>query len=627
MSSLDIDFITGTNDGTTAGRSSDRPERDLGLRYACPVIDDDREAASAVLRNEKRSARDTRGGDALADDGLYVSENPFTDKLVKPYRLDDVRPLDYVGARPRLRGRLVDIAIREVRLLRAPPIEIASVSIRHKGRQVCKTHAPFNRKLHRLLIRDREWHDLAILVHARRGESSLLPLPLPRHSVKDHRMEIEFAIGDHAGLLHAGTVVCTVSLSTARDDDGAGVGGPDEAGGDARYFYGSSNDPNDPRNALYPRPRRTRSPSEIATGGRDANYFLLLDPALTFDAATAAVDGGATREPPKPPDVVLTEQPAFSLLDVSFGNLFRANRPLMPSSGSRRHRHTLGRTALSVTVLRGVEVPVREESALVSPLLEVEWCDAVRATSVADGPAPVWQQTVHFEPPRPGSRSGGGGAKAAASEHERGVKLRLYDQHPVWGQQWLGEARIPLERHRSYQELERWVALSPLFSPAMSFGYVRASPGQSHTRIYVLMKMEQAGGGGGDADSAADSDALDALSKGVQRCLATPYRLAGVETPDEAARLAALLTPLPARYGPVAPRQALSVNKVDHYGRAALLASLLQGFGLRSYVLLGTRRKKEAINRKCLIKILILSFKCVQNCNAQLNIFNGSLQF
>jgi len=211
---------------------------------------------------------------------------------------------------------------------------------------------------------------------------------------------------------------------------------------------------------------------------------------------------------------------------------------------------------------------VREESALVSPLVEVQWGDVVHVTSVADGPAPVWQQTMQFELPK--------------QNGEHYVKFRLYDQHPVWGQQWLGEARIPLERHRNYQELERWVTLSPLLSPVLSFGYVQASPGQSYTRIYVLMKLEQPGN-----TNSVQASTTDTLLKGIQRCLTAPYKVIGVETVDEAARLVMFLSSLPIHYGPVTPRQALNVNKVDHYGRAALLTALLQGFGLESYVLLG----------------------------------------
>lgn len=554
MSSPRIDFVSGSTQ-----RPKDRSEQDLSLRYAYPLVDN-RETSGVLTRDKRTSRRISSNEDTPAEDGLYISENPFTDKVIKPYRLDDVKSLDY-ESRTQFRGRLVEIAVRDVRVREGPrdqpgaTLEIASVSISFRGKLICRANRPFNRKLYKLLIRNTECHHLSIQVHAERGESSVLPLPLPRRCVKDSRVEIDFAMGDHSGGIHSGTVVCTVSLSTYGDVE------REESG--AAYLYRPSNDPNDPQNALVlSRPARS-------TGTRDVKYFLLEDPALTFDAEIdKTIRATKSARESKSPDIVVTEQTAFSLLDVSLRNLFQASRPLRPSSSAHRRHHTVGKTVLAVTVLRGVEVPVREESASVSPLLEVEWGNVVRATSVADGPAPVWQQTMHFELPR--------------QNGEHCVKFRLYDQHPVWGQQWLGEARIPLERHRNYQELERWVALSPLFSPALSFGYVQASPGQSHTRIYVLLKMEQPG----NADF-AETDAVDALSKSIQRCLATPYRVNGVETPDDAARLAMLLSPLPAHYGPVTPRQALNVNKVDYYGRAALLATLLQGFGLQSYVLLG----------------------------------------
>ncbi|XP_077256056.1 coiled-coil and C2 domain-containing protein 2A [Temnothorax americanus] len=557
MSSSHVDFVTGP-----ARRSQDhQTEEDFSLCYAYPVIDDDRDT-SGVLARSRRVSRESAGRGPSAEDGLYVSESPFTDKLVKPYRLDDVKPLDY-ESRPRFRGKLVEIAVRDVRV-HAPPREegqgptpeIVSVSVLFKGRSICTANGPFNRKLYKLMMRNSGCHDLSIQVHARDGASSVLPLPLPQRSVRDHKVDIDFAIGDNSGRIYAGTVVCTVSLSSTY-----GNGEPEETISEG--LYRPSNDPNDPQNSLsLSRPHR-RSASN-----KDVKYFLLMDPALIFDADVGAIRKKASPCDSKPPDMVVTEQSAFSLLDVSLKNLFQASRPLRPSSGTRR-RHTVGRTILSVTVLRGVEVPVREESALVSPLLEVEWGNVVHATATAEGPAPIWQQTMRFELPR---QSG-----------EHCVKFRLYDQHPVWGQQWLGEARIPLESHRNYQELERWIALSPLFSPVLSFGYVQASPGRSHTRIYVLMRLEQPGNA-----KSLETNAIDTLLKGIQRCLATPYRIAGVETPDDAARLAMLLPSLPMHYGPVPPRQALSVNKVDHYGRAALLATLLQGLGLQSYVLLGS---------------------------------------
>lgn len=547
MSSPQFNFVSGSRQ-----QSQNKFEQNLSLCYAFPVIDNDR-STSSVLTNDKRLSRVPCNTDTSVEDGLYVPENPFTDKLIKPYRLDDVRTLDY-ELQERFCGKLVEIAIRDVRIHEAgASLEITSVCILFKRKLICKTSQPFNRKLYKLLIRDVENHNLSIQVYTQRGESSILPLPLPRRCVKNHKVEIDFAVGDNSGRIYAGTVTCTISLSRHGDE------GQEESN---VYLYSVSNDPNDPQNCLS-----LLRPQRKPTKRSDVKYFLLQHPALIFDKKLDTIRKIRALEY-KPPDIVVTEQPAFSMLDVSLKNLFQASRPLRPSSSTRRH-HTIGKTILSVTILRGVEVPVREESASVSPLLEVEWGDVVRTTSTADGPAPVWQQTMHFELPR--------------QNCQHCVKFRLYDQHPVWGQQWLGEARIPLERHRNYQELERWLALSPLFSPVLLFGYVQASPGQSHTRIYVLVKMEQPGNA-----KSMETNAIDTLSKGIQRCLATPCKVAGVETPDDAARLAMLLPSLPVHYGPVTPRQALNVNKMDHYGRAALLATLLQGFGLHSYVLLGT---------------------------------------
>lgn len=562
MSVSHIEFISGS---TQRSRDkTDKTERDFSLCYAYPVIDDDRKTSDVLAKNKGTLRVSNDRNSSATEDGLYVSENPLTNKLIKPYQLD-VKQLDY-ESRPRFRGKLVEIAIREIRIHspresdqsnNAATIEIVSVSILFKGKPICKANSPFNRKLYKLMIRDSECHDLSIQVHSRHNKSSVLPLPLPqRCNVKDHVVDIDFAIGNGSQRIHAGIVACTISLSTY---------GSDEPKKNSEcYLYRPSNDPNDPQNGLSLLRPQSRRPADK----KNVKYFLLEDPALIFDSSDVSTTTRKTSSESKSLDIVVTEQPAFSLLDVSFKNLFRANRPLRPSSSAHHSRHhNVGRTILTVNVLRGVEVPVREESALVSPLLEVEWGNIIRTTSVADGPAPIWQQTLHFELPR-------------QNTGEHCVKFRLYDQHPVWGQQWLGEARIPLERHRNYQELERWIALSPLFSPVLLFGYAQASPGQSHTRIYVLMRLEQPG-------NSMEANTIDTLSKGVQRCLVHPYKVSNIETPDDAARFVMLLSSLPIHYGPVAPRQALNVNKVDHYGRAALLATLLQGFGLQSYVLLG----------------------------------------
>lgn len=560
MSASHIDFISGSTQ-----RSQEKTNQDFDLCYAYPVIDDDCETSHVLVKSRGTLRVSDDGNSSATEDGLYVSENPFTSKIIKPYKLD-VKRLDY-KSRPQFRGKLVEIAIREIRLHsprehqpndRTEKIEITSVSILFKGRRVCRVNNPFNKQLYKLLIRDSEHHDLSIQVHTRQGESSVLPLPLPqRCKVKDYKIDIDFAIGNRTYGIHAGIVACTISLSTYGSIDE-----PKENSGCC--FYRPSNDPNDPQNGLSLLRSQRKRP---VSSRKKVEYFLLQDPTLIFDVSNVLTARKSSPLESKLPDIVVTEHPAFSLLDMSFRNLFRPNRPLRPSSSAHHSRHhNIGRIILTVTVLRGVEIPVREESALVSPLLEVEWGNIVRISSVADGPAPVWQETLHLDLPR--------------QNGEHCVKFRLYDQHPVWGQQWLGEARIPLERHRNYQELERWIALSPLFSPTLLFGYAQASPGQSHTRIYVLMRLEQPG-------SSMEANAINTLSKGVQRCLTHPYQISGIETPDDAARLVMLLSSLPIHYGPVPPRQALNVNKVDHYGRAALLATLLQGFGLQSYVLLG----------------------------------------
>lgn len=108
----------------------------------------------------------------------------------------------------------------------------------------------------------------------------------------------------------------------------------------------------------------------------------------------------AKKRLPKPPDIVVAEQ-MFSLLDVSLRNWLQERRPLRPSSdATHASKHHAGRKQiLTVTVLRGVEIPVREESAQVQPIVEVEWGDIIRATSSSEGPAPVWQQTLQFEIP------------------------------------------------------------------------------------------------------------------------------------------------------------------------------------------------------------------------------------
>ncbi|KAK2581781.1 hypothetical protein KPH14_002259 [Odynerus spinipes] len=537
-------------------RSQDHDKQDLGLCYAYPVTNNSQQMNCVIVKSNK-SQRQKVNKTALIEDGLYASDNPLTGNVTKPYLLNNISMLDHETV-PKFSGKLVEIAIRSVNIS-DQNIQIISVSLLFRKKVICKANKPFNRKLHKLLIRNSECNNLSIQVHSQDGQSSILPLPLPKHSVKNNNIEIEFAIPDTSGKIYSGTVTCTISLS---------FHGQKQEETSTTYLYRLSNDPNDPQNSLsLYRPRKNTCKGEI-------KYFSLEDPALRLGSIEHNfVTRKEETQIPKPPDIAVTEQPVLSLLDISFRNLLQPKRPLRPSSSTHRH-HTIGKALLSITILRGVEIPIREESALVQPLLEVEWSSIVHTTPIADGPAPIWHQTMHFELPR------------QSGEHD--VKLLLYDQHPVWGQQWLGEARIPLEHHRNYQELERWIALSPLRSPNVLFGYVQASPGRNHTRIYVVMKLELPG----NAKSIDDSK-IDTLLKNIQRCLASPYKITDLESPEEVVRLVMLLPEVPNHYGPLTPRQALNANKVDHYGRAILLATLLEGFGSKIYILLGASQTSK----------------------------------
>ncbi|KOC66255.1 Coiled-coil and C2 domain-containing protein 2A [Habropoda laboriosa] len=550
MSDQDINFVKGC-----AQHTEDEKEKDLSLCYTYPTIDEKPEMNVLTNTNDNKNIRQL-DQDTFVEDGLYISDNPFVYRDLSFSQFETMKVLEYESKR-KFSGKLLEIVIREVNINtlqdQSDSVEIMSVYFLFKKKVIFKTSSPFNRKLHKLLIKNSECFNLSIQVHANSGQSSILPLPLPRCNVENNKVEIEFAISDNSGHIHAGTVVCTISLSNYGETEEKLYPMP---------IYKLSNDPNDPQNCLS----LLRPSKDIQN--KPVKYFLLEHPALTFDTGSEVIVPRKVEvQETKLPDIVITEQPAFSLFDI-FRNLFQVKHPLESSSGTRRH-HTIGRTVLTVSVLRGIEIPIREESALVQPFVEVEWGNTIHSTSIAEGSAPIWQQTMYFELSR--------------QNDEQCIKFRLYDQHPIWGQQWLGEARIPLEHHRNYQELERWITLSPLFSPVLLFGYIPASPGQPCTRIYVLLKIEHP-----SAFKSVESSTINMLLKGIQRCLGTSYKISGLENPKDAAKLAMLLPSLPNHYGPITPRQALNIKKVDHYGRAALLAVLLQGFDLQTYVLLGS---------------------------------------
>ncbi|KAL7289816.1 hypothetical protein TKK_0016215 [Trichogramma kaykai] len=556
--------------GFTSTSKEERKSPNLSLCYKKAHFQRKLEDSSVIVLR-KNQTKDNSKLDVYKEDGLYSSmKSPLTNIVAKPYPLE--HQISFCRTNNQIRGRILEIAIREVKVLpnvgssRNPPA-ITSVTFLFKNKIICKTNAPFNRKLHKLYIRNSvESNVLSMQVQAQGSTSESIPLPLPEHCVKQKKVEIDFSILDSKRFIYSGIVICTLSLD---------ITGPQIKTDASTYlFMPSTNDPNDPRNSVSIMKSKNNSQR------KQVNYFLLQDPALTFSTLSSDVynkQNSVKKLLPKPPDIVVAEQ-MFSLLDISLRSWFQERRPLRPSSGTAiGPKHHSGRKQiLTVTVLRGVEVPVREESALIQPIVEVEWGDIVRSTSTSEGPAPVWQQTLQFEAP----------TKKLNGEHC--VKIRLFDQHPVWGLQWLGEARFPLECHRNYQQLERWIGLSSLYSPSLSFGYVQASPGYSYTRIYVLMKMEQMG-----AMNPIDNSSINTLSKAIQRCLVVPYKISEIESSEDAARLCMLLAPLPVHYGPLTPRQALNLNKVDHYGRSALLASLLQGLGLQSYVVLGSSQTRK----------------------------------
>lgn len=553
MSSRSIDFVIGSP------RVQREKSINFNISYAYPKIEEDI-GIETVVRWDHVNPRTPVSEEESGNSGLYVPpDGPLTSNIVKPYYLESLRKI-VVESTPKACKKLLEIGVREVKIHQSfngsqAPIEISGVSILFRDKIVCKSSSPFNRKLYKVLYKENhESSNFSILVHSREGTCSKLPLPLPETRVNNKKVRIDFSILDGIGRIHSGTVTCTLSLSSRESEPEDGSARSQSAGDGAEEMP----------NSLTSRKSEENAPPD---------HFFLIDPALVFKTPCREIEAKKKKEEiMKPPDMVVSEPLSLSLVGLSLGKWFQARRPLRPSSGTNTHKLRTGRQEiLTVTVLRAVEVPVREESALVQPSVQIHWGTESKSTSVAEGPAPVWQQTVEFSVSR--------------QSNEQIVKLSLFDQHPIWGSQWLGDATIPLEFHRNYQEFERWIGLSPLSSPILRFGYVQASPVRSYTRIYILMKMERLG----NLVKSADTFSSDVLAKSIQRCMAVPYKIPGTESPEDCAKLAMLLNPLPSHYGPLPPRQALKLNKIDDYGRAALLATLLQGLGLDAYVLIGKK--------------------------------------
>jgi hypothetical protein len=178
-------------------------------------------------------------------------------------------------------GKVLDIAIREVNILsnqngnKAIP-KITSVALLFKNKVICKTYQPFNRKLHKLFIRNlSDSNNLALKVETHNGLHSTLPLPLPEHCVKNKKVDIDFAIDNNKGIIYSGKMVCTVSLNIT------GSNPKTEA---ATYLYSAlTNDPNDPRNSFsLIQPKKDNYHKQV-------RYFLLQDPALCFPTSSLDV--------------------------------------------------------------------------------------------------------------------------------------------------------------------------------------------------------------------------------------------------------------------------------------------------------------------------------------------------
>lgn len=555
-----VDFITGVSPQRVKKKS-----KKLNLYYSSTKSENTN--IELVLQKTRAAPRTVINNNPSIEDGLYVpSDGPLTYTIVKPYQLDHNKKIA-IQKSPKSNTKLLEIAVRDVKINNETnsktQIKISSVQILFKEKIICKIPSPFNRKLYKLLVSNCfDPNNLLIKIQTQNNYSSILPFPLPHRCVNDKKIEIDFSIKHNNGEISSGTVICTVSLST-KDEDLSHTE-------PSTYTYKSTNDPNDPQNCLS-LIKTKKNPSQ-----KSVDYFLLEDPALHLDCTFENLKTNhVIKERKKIPDIVVLEQPAFSLWDLSIGSWLETSRPLRPSSASNAVKIRSGKNEiLTITILRGVEVPVREETSLVQPIVQIQWGELIDSTTAAEGASPIWQQTLAFGLPK--------------KHQDTSVKLSLYDQHPIWGLQWLGEATIPLEFNQNNQELERWIGLSPLSSPVVRFGYTQTSQTRAYTRIYILMRMERLI----NFDN-FDINSLDVLAKAVQRCMAVPYKIEGIETLDDAGRLAMLLAPLPARYGPLKPRQAIKLNKVDHHGRAALLATLFQGLGINAFVVIGNSQARK----------------------------------
>ncbi|XP_051170573.1 uncharacterized protein LOC127287605 [Leptopilina boulardi] len=543
-----------TDEQTTSKNTS---LHNFDLHCIRPTIKDVNNESVSKIAKRYKHPKDNYNND-LKSDGFYVNVKHLTANNILGYFQDQEIKLNILK-KFKTFNKLVEITFHDVQLEKTQVqtdcnLKITTISILLENKVICKTKYPFNRKVHKLLFQNKSlnYNDLLIQVNAHGGIYSRLPLYVPKVDEKNMKIEVQFGINDDFGNLFSGTIFYSVSSSNQEQYSEVEQ---------TSYVYPVLNDPNDPsHNIFYFRP--------IQQIKKNIGYFLLEHFSLKL-RETFRKENIHERNQSKSSQISVSES-NMSLLGLR--NFIQGKKPLELQEMSRSYINK--KPVLSITILRGVEIPVREESATVEPLVEIQWGDTFRLTSPADGPAPVWHEILSFP--------------VLKICDQKYIDIRLFDQHPIWGLQWLGECKIPIECYGEYEEFERWVDLSPLQSPYLTFGYVQASPGQSSTRISMLMKMENM-----NVDDEVDLRSIDKLCKKIQSCLAVPHKISEINNAKEASQLTMLLSSLSVHRGLVTPRQSLNLGKVDYYGRAALLTSLLQGLGQKAYVLLGSSQIRK----------------------------------
>ena len=415
---------------------------------ARPVISNIKDEDSVTIA-EKHIRKKEKSEKMWLSDGFCLFNKSLTNQYTRVHFYDHRNTFDDKKKSQLLSGQLIEIAVREVKLQEinkshiASKMVIVSIEILFKDIVICKTKSPFNRELHKLLFQSPfpNFNDISIRINAQDGSFSIVPLPVPKKREYNKNLEIQFGMNDKLRKVYSGKLSCTISSI---------IKGQDIQNEPTFYVYSIDNDPNDPKKSIF---YLKTNNGNFYEGDE---YFVLDNLALQL-VTISKMEKLNKKHVSKLSEVSISE-PNISVLNLQ--NLFQSARPsgtsfIQDNSITRMSK----KPVLTITVLRGVEIPVREESAIVQPLVEIEWCDTFRSTSVAEGPAPVWHETLQFP--------------VLKLSHQQYITIRLFDQHPIWGLQWLGESKVPLECHREYEEFERWISLSPPQSPVLLLGYVQ----------------------------------------------------------------------------------------------------------------------------------------------------------